>query len=250
MRRQVVLGMLTVLGLAVVTAKADDFWVKKDWKTWTKGDCKKMLEESPWSKRALVENNSSNGSLPSAGQGIQNTAQLGNSGTGDITYYVQLRTATPVREAVIRQAQIDAKYDKLSDAEKKAFDDKMDQQLNTMKPDTIAVHVVFETGKPELEKVIEDYWHSLPDNTVPMNFYLITEKGAKVPPVNFSFAKGTDDEFDVVFPRNVGSDPVIAANAKSMKIQFDNPAYGDFPTKAVTVEYKFDKMSFNGKLTY
>jgi hypothetical protein len=247
MRRRAVVGVLAILGLAVLVARADDFWVKKEWKSWTKGDCKKMLEDSPWGKRSLVENNSSNGSLPSAGQGIQNNAQLGNAGVGDITYYTALLSATPVREAVIRQAQLDAKYDKMGDADKKAFDEKMQKQMDAIKPETIVVRVTFEIGKPELLNAISSYWHSLPANTVPMNFYLITEKGAQVAPVNFAWVPGDDNSFDVFFPRNAGSDPIIAPGAKSMKVQFQNPAYGDFPVKNITVEYKMDKMSFDGK---
>jgi hypothetical protein len=244
------MGILAILSLAVLTAGADDFWVKKDWKTWTKGDCKKMLEDSPWAKRFLVENNSSNGSLPSTGQGAQSTAQLGNAGTGEISYYIQFRSAAPVRQAVIRQAQIDAHYDKMSDAEKKAFDDKMEQQMNAIKPDVIAVHVVFAATKPDLGTSVSTYWHTLPADTVPMNFYLITEKGTKVPPMTFSFVKGTDSEFDVTFPRNAGAEPVIAPDAKSMKVQFPNPAFGDFPEKTVTTDFKLDKMSWNGKVTF
>jgi|HubBroStandDraft_6_1064221.scaffolds.fasta_scaffold265521_2 hypothetical protein len=250
MRRRSVITVMAVFCLAVLTAGADDFWVKKDWKTWTKGDCKKMLEESPWAKRSLVENNASNGSLPSAGQGSQSTAQLGNEGTGEITYYVQLRSAAPVRQAVIRQAQLDGKYDKMSDAEKKAFDDKMEKEMNLIKPEVIAVHVVFEANRVPLGDAVTKFWHSLPADSVPMNFYLVTEKGTKVPPMTFSFAKDTETEFDVTFPRNIGADPTIAPDAKSMKIQFPNPAVGDFAAKTVTSEYKFDKMSWNGKVTF
>jgi hypothetical protein len=250
MRRRYAAGILAILCLAVLTAGADDFWVKKDWKTWSKSECKKMLEDSPWSKRFLVENNTSNGSLPSTGQGVQSTAQLGNSGTGEVTYYIQLRSAAPVRQAFIRQQQLDKKYDKMSDAEKKAFDDKMEQQMNAIGPDVIAAHIVFEASKPDLGTAVSTFWHSLPPNTVPMNFYLVTEKGVKVPPLGFSFVPETDSEFDVTFPRNIGAEPVIGPDARSMKVQFPNPAYGDFPEKTVTVEYKFDKMSWNGKLTY
>jgi hypothetical protein len=250
MRRRYAMGILVMLSLAVLAAGADDFWVKKDWKTWTKSDCKKMLEDSPWARRILIENNASNSSLPSAGQGQQHQGQLGNSGTGEITYYVQLRSAAPVRQAVIRQAQIDAKYEKMSDAEKKAFDDKMEQQMNMIKPEVIAIHVVFDASKQDLGSSVTSFWHSLPPDTVPMNFYLVTEKGTKVPPMTFSFVTGTENEFDITFPRNAGADPVIATGAKSLKVQFQNPAVGDFPVKPVNAEFKLDKMTWDGKVAF
>ena len=48
MRRRYAAGILAVFALAVITASAEDFWVKKDWKQWTAADCKKLLEDSPW----------------------------------------------------------------------------------------------------------------------------------------------------------------------------------------------------------
>lgn len=67
MRHRLLAGILAVFALAVLTAKADDFWVKKDWKTWTAADCKKLLEDSPWAHRKLLENESNANHLPSAG---------------------------------------------------------------------------------------------------------------------------------------------------------------------------------------
>jgi hypothetical protein len=252
MRRRYAAGILVILGLAVLTARADDFWVKKDWRTWSKAECKKMLEESPLSKRFLVDNNSSNSQLPYANGHPSNSPGFGlaNPGAGEVTYFIQLLSAPPVREAVIRRQQIDQKYDKMSNAEKNAFDAKMEQQMGGIKGDVIAFRVVFAADKPALGDTVIAYWQSLPPNTVPANFYLVTEKGVKVPPLAFIFVKGADTYFDVTFPRNAGPQPVIEADAKSMKLQFSNPAVDEYPEKSVTVEYNFDKMMWNGKLAY
>ena len=49
MRRYLAI-ILAISGLAALTARAEDFWVAKDWKTWSKAECKKMLEDSPWAE--------------------------------------------------------------------------------------------------------------------------------------------------------------------------------------------------------
>ena len=93
MRRRYAAGILAVFALAVLTASADDFWVKKDWKTWSAADCKKLLEDSPWTHRKLIENESNVSRLPSAGaQGVgaapgqADTAN--NKDTGEVNYVV------------------------------------------------------------------------------------------------------------------------------------------------------------------
>jgi hypothetical protein len=236
--------------LAVLTARADDFWVNKDWKTWSKAECKKMLEDSPWAKRFLIENNNSNAQLPNVNGTDRPTSGFNNAGTGEVAYYIQLLSAAPVREAFVRQQQIEQKYDKMSNVGKNAFDAKIEQQMKSTKGDVIAIRVVIEANKPDLGEAVTDFWQSLPRNIVPANLYLITEKGTKVPPLTFSFVEGTETEFDVTFPRNAGGEPLIAPEAKSMKVQFPNPAFGDFPEKTVAVEYRFDKMMWNGKLAF
>jgi hypothetical protein len=249
MRRSFSVGILAVLGFAALVTGADDFWVKKDWKTWSKAECKKMLEDSPWAKRFLIENNSSNGQLPGS---LTDSPGFGltNKGAGEVTYDVQLLTAAPVREAFIREQQIEQKYDKMSDAEKNAFDAKIEKQMNGTKADVIIVRVVFEANKPVLADAVKAYWQSLPPDTVPPNFYLVTEKGTRIPPLTFSFTKGSEAEFGVTFPRNLGAVPVISTDTKSLSVQFQNPPIYEYGEKPLAVEFKLDKMMWNGKLTY
>jgi hypothetical protein len=249
MRRNATI-VLVILGLALATG-ADDFWVKKDWKTWSKAECKKMLEDSPWAKRSLIENSISNRQLPSGNNDVTHTPGSGsNIGAGEIDYYVQLLSAAPVREALIRQNQIEQKYETMNDASRKAFDGQMEQQMGRISDHDIVVRVSFETTNAALEAVVADYWHNVPPNTIPANVYLVTGRGTNVPPSTFALVKGADTKFDFTFPRIVGAEPVIAPDTKSMKVQFPNPAFGDFPAKTVAAEYKVDKMMWNGKVTY
>jgi hypothetical protein len=251
MRRYLAI-ILAISGLAALTARAEDFWVTKDWKTWSKAECKKMLEDSPWAKRFLAENSGSNRQLPSGNNDVTHTpgSGSGNPGAGEINYHIQLRSATPVQLAFIRQKQIEQKYDSMSDAGKNAFDAEMERQMREVNGHEIVVHVVFDSTKPTLRTAVTDYWQSLPSDAIPEKVFLVTDKGSKVPPFRFSFEKGTENEFDLIFPRIVGTDPIISPDAKFVKVEFPQPALGDFPERTVTVEYIFNKMMWNGKLTY
>src|SRR5262249_58448258 len=86
-------------------------WIKKDWKQWSKDDCKKVLEDSPWSQRWSQSNTKmANFSTPRSGtQGVGSEDEL------SVWYVVQFRSALPIREAVVREMLIANQYDKLND---------------------------------------------------------------------------------------------------------------------------------------
>ncbi|HUK29739.1 MAG TPA: hypothetical protein VLV89_01420, partial [Candidatus Acidoferrum sp.] len=98
----IVAGLL-VVGLSfTVTAAAklqtkdapkDPPWVAKDWTQWTEDDCKAVLEHSPWGR-----------DLPAHEFGEQ------------------LRSALPIRQALLRKAQLDEFYDRMKPDKKLAFD--------------------------------------------------------------------------------------------------------------------------------
>jgi hypothetical protein len=245
MLRRCATGILAVFALAVLGASADDFWVKKDWKQWTANDCKKLLEDSPWSHRKLVENEGNINRLPSAGNqgtGAQaataDTAQ--NKDTGELNYVVQIRSAAPIREALIRQQQIDKQYEKMSDADKKAFDAQMDQ-LYPINADRIVVHVRYYANRESLGADIAKSWKSIPRDTVPADMMLISSNGSKATPLAF-VGDPTGDGFEVTFSRSA-----LGEGFKSFKLQIPHPALGDFGASKVMVEFKLDKMTFEGK---
>lgn len=252
MKRFAVAGIVTVFALVVATHAADDFWVKKDWKEWTASDCKKMLEDSPWAKRVLVEHENNAGHLPSAskdaGSGTMESAQ--NSGTGEINYFFQFRSADPIRNAYIRQQQLQQNYAGMNDAQKKAFDAKIGDLAKTTPPDVIVLHVSYTANRQFLAEMVNDTWKRLQPGNVPKDFFLITDKGAHVLPSSFSFTEGTDNEFDITFPRMLNGEPIFGPGAKSIKIQFVNPPMGDFGADKKTVEFKMDKMMLDGKPVY
>jgi hypothetical protein len=250
--RRFTAGVLLILGIAAATAWADDFWVKKSWKEWTKGDCSKMLTDSPWAKRVLTENSSALSSVPTAARdaGQLGGGGMGNLGAGEITYRIQISSAEPIRQAMTRQEQIDKNYDKMSDDEKKAFDAKMNSQMSKMQGDFITFHVLYDGNTASLKSSLSDYWQSWSADAIPPEVFLVTESGTRVPPIKFTCKRAPDMEFDLIFPRSTNGQLVIGPGTKSVKLQMKNPKIGDFNGKVSSAEFKLDKMMWNGKTEY
>ncbi|MGA7785765.1 MAG: hypothetical protein WB997_14070 [Candidatus Acidiferrales bacterium] len=247
--RRYIAGILLIVGLAAATAWADDFWAKKNWKEWSKGECNKILDDSPWAQRKIVENSSALTSQPSASRTVDpSLGGTSNLGAGEVTYRVRLLSAEPVREAMIRQEQIEKNYDKMTDDQKKSFDAQMDQKM-AKHPDSILIHVIFEGNTANLKTSLATYWESFPSDAIPQDVYITTDGGTRILPRSYT-VKMAENEFDLVFPRSSNDQPVVAPGAKSVKLMIKNPKIGDFKEKMITFEFKLDKMSFGGKLEY
>jgi hypothetical protein len=238
---------IAIFVFAVLVARADDFWTKKPWKEWSKGDIEKMTHESPWSKQWRLELINSQSHVPS----VSRTAGSDLIGGADnaITYYVQFRSSKPVRQAVIRAMQIQQKYDKMSDSDKAAFDNKM-QPLMAGNDEVIEVHVMFETNNRNFLQLLIRYWNGLPPGVVPEGVYLVSDVGAPVAPLTYAPPKASSAEFDFTFPRTANGVPVVGPGAKSVRLEFPHPKIGEYPAQTAKVEFMLDKMIWDGKLSF
>ncbi len=150
-RRRNAFAVLGILLVAVLTVQAEDFWVKKDWTKWSKDECNKMLQDSPWSKHwgkgevllsaALPSQQQANpANDPKSASGTLGSSSIGTTGAGqegaagdtqlELHYFIELQSALPVREALIRRAQFNNNYDKMDAEHKKAFDAQVQSLLD------------------------------------------------------------------------------------------------------------------------
>ena len=264
MRRRYSGMVLAILGFAALTASADDFWVKKEWKQWSKSDCEKILHDSPWTKKWGKSQSLLSGAVGS----VSGAAQEGAGGETaiEMDYFIQLRSSLPVREAVVRQAMIVQKYDSLDEAHKKAFDEQSGQYLAKVYDNEILVHVLYSSNVQTFERQLATYWQNIPEGKTPDEIYLINSRNDRVPPVRFVSPRTGAYEFDLYFPRMKGGVPVIQDSDKSFSIEFPHPAIGSqnagnasnvlnpnvttFGRERVLAEFKIDKMKFGGKLSF
>jgi len=239
MPRRYVAAFLATLIFAVLSLHASDFWISKDWKQWSRDDCERMLAESPWAH------------MWRGGPQIG----LGGTAAGDaLVLSIQLRSAVPVRQAIVRKLQFDQKYDKLTDAQKNSFDTQAGQILNRSYDDTILVHVDF--SKSSAADRLRGDLHAYVRNGIEqLDAVLLTDDGTLLKASRFDMNPKGLNEFDLVFPRLSDGASAIKDAQKRFSIQFQSPqllqVFGtDIPTRRVRVDFDLEKMSFGGKLSY
>jgi hypothetical protein len=232
-------ALLAVSLLSVFAVRASDFWIAKDWNQWSKGDCDNLLLESPWSHVWRYQ------AQPS-GAGVPHTT------TDQLNFSVQLRSALPVREAMVRQLQLDQKYEKMNDASRSAFDARVAPILSRSYDDIILVHVDFSRsdGNKFLAGAVH---HEIAAGD--LSPALVTDDGDSVAPIRVDMSEKTMYTLDLIFPRTKGGAPFIKEGQKQFSVQFQSPSVDYFEglhisSRRVRVDFDLSKMILSGKLTY
>ncbi|MBI1738827.1 MAG: hypothetical protein HYR58_06220 [Acidobacteria bacterium] len=237
---------LALLALSVwaAAATAQGFWEKKQWQTWSKDECKKMQEDSPWAHKWYRTHVAQDRfGQPTKGDTRETEQQ--------IFYVIQLRSALPVRQAFIRDLQFRNKYDKMSAGEKKNFDASTETFLLRKYDDVIVVHVLYGTNIQNDERELMRFWQSnYPEGTVPIEAYLTTSTGKRVSPLKYVAAKGGGLEFELIFPRRLNGESLITPDVKTIGVEFQHPNIGPEGAARVYQDFKIEKMTVNGAVLY
>lgn len=168
MRRALGLLLGMVL-LASMTAVAADFWENKKFTQWNEKEVQRMLTNSPWvAVRTYQENYASDLNSPrSEPQDPSESPRLGNvdeSAVRDkeanplIAYTVQLRSALPIRQALVRAAQLREGYDNMLADQKQEFDKQVGQFLNARFDEIVVVNVSYRTTLLSDTRDLNQYW--------------------------------------------------------------------------------------------
>ncbi len=243
MKRMICLSISALLLLA--TAFAADFWEKKDYKQWSQNECKKLLEDSPWAKQFTVV--SSDAGIDTSQTNRTNT----DSAAPYIKYQVQFRSAKPVRQAIVRQGQLAQKYDSLPAAQKQEFDKKADSFISADFSEAVVVYVTYSTNNPDNDRDMARYWQSQTADLLKNNVYLSNTNGEKVYLSNFAAEQGAGRSFQFVFARELNGKPLInGMQDKSLILNFAYPVVGNMGDGKGYLEFKVDKMIFDGAVAY
>jgi hypothetical protein len=240
------LFMLTFIICTVTTAASKDFWEKKEYKEWSEKDCRKMLEDSPWAKKYEIR--SRGGSFAAT-----------DGRPPFIWYQVQFRSALPVREAIVRQTQIENNYDDLSAEQQQTNDKQTDPFLNANYDNHVVVYVSYTTNKRNVLTELNNYWGIQNTDRLKFSVYLTGEKGVKIELAQYAYYEGSG-AFQFVFPRKKDGQEVIGPEDKYLTVEFPYPGAGGFsiepnverPFREGTafVEFKTKNMTYNDKLEY
>lgn len=104
--------MLLAAAAAPPAAAQGGDWRSKPFREWTKDEAEQVLIDSPWAQTMA----------PGGGAiGLGGTRAVS---APDKAITVRLRSAMPVRQAMLRLRQLHEKYDRMSDAKRAEFDEK------------------------------------------------------------------------------------------------------------------------------
>ncbi|MFZ0819339.1 MAG: hypothetical protein WAM91_04670 [Candidatus Acidiferrales bacterium] len=253
---------LAVLAFTTLSVRAEDFWVKTDWKNWSKDDCMKMLYNSPWTfqwQQPIIIGDASS-TQPESMTSMRATHAARDP---SVHYYIQDRSSVPVREAYIRYLQIANKYNKMDDAHKKAFDAQAETILDRTFDEVILIHVDY-TGPSPYQNELMEYWNHISEDKIKNNIFLINQRGDYIPPFRFDRLNPADRAFEIYFPRTKNNEPIIQEADKMFTVEFPSPSIvaqlttslNDPPAPripggvGVVAEFKLEKMVWKGKRSY
>jgi hypothetical protein len=250
-RRAAVLLAITISAFFSISGMAgikEPPWISKDWTKWTAHDCQIMLGGSPWTQLTSFPTVSLNSSSVSASFVTQ----------------VQLRSALPIRQVLLRQLQLEKRYDKMNGHDKQAFDEAHAHDL--VESDQILVYVVNASVEPPPRS-----GSRRPDQVLgpfpPRQAALRLSDGTLVMPietnkVNYSSVELNTflNQYEYVFPRNVKGGPTFTSNELYLQIQFGAPLVldkrtgkveqQDFAWSGLGFTFKFSDLMYMGKLEY
>ncbi len=216
MRKPLCLFLLLTF-FATVPAAAQEFWEKKNYREWTKEQCRKLLQDSPWASHA--------GAVDVQTVAFTSQSSQGQDSEQRIDYYAQIRSALPIRQAIIRRAMIDNKYEKMSPEDKKAFDASAEQYLARVYPDVIVITVEYSSNIETVDRELARYWQTAASDTILPNIYLTGNKGMRIQPIRYQADPGAGRAFQLNFPRTVDGVPVISDDVKSIKLELPAPSF-------------------------
>lgn len=118
---------LLLAGAAPRGGAAQDDPRKRPVAGWTKAEVERFLSDSPWARQQTVKIQRERRAQAVAGAPISEAgtvrAEVGSAEAPvDFTFTLRLRSARPVREALLRARQLAAGYDKMGAKERAAFD--------------------------------------------------------------------------------------------------------------------------------
>jgi hypothetical protein len=231
-----------VVSVAVVLAGAayarQDGWIRKSFSQWTKDDIIKISSDSPWAQVRQAEQGTNNYTpadyLPAV--------------------TIRLRSALPIRQALVRLKQIEAKYDKMDEKKRAEFDAKTE---GTLRCPACADNYVVSVGPPVSQREVKSGIPSLKNAIfaqLEKRVYLANERGERRELVHFVAPKHDDDEATFFFSRfDANGNPLLTPEIKKLLFMFEakNIRTG-FSPGSLPERFEFDvsRMIVDGKVEF
>jgi hypothetical protein len=259
--------LLALSGISLAASQAGEFWNKRASRQWSEKECRKLLEDSPWAqKHTLSQTLIEPTQRPALDRGpAQNPASPDvripdinrPDGSGrarearpEIVYQVQLRSALPIRHALVRLEQIGAKYDQMQPDQQRGFDQKAAEFLAKSFRDTILLHVSYGSNVQVDDRELAAHWQKQTTEMLRNFVFLIASGGEKFSLLDYRAAQGGGREFQLTFPRKHGDEPLIGPRDKTLQLEFPHPVIRGQKRSRVLISFKVEKMLIDGAAVY
>lgn len=229
--------------------------VDNSYKKWSKKDVERVLNNSPWVSvqevRIRKEGQAQRiaGAPPSLTRDETNSVASGGSDIPiDFIFTLRMRSALPIREAIVRQKQLDAKYDSMDEKQKSAFDARVKGLLEC--PACVGNYVLTLSSKsknsPGADAVYSTFKGARIDD-IKRYIYLANERGERRELVHFVAPRAPGEEAVFFFPRlDDKGNPLFGADSKEAIVNLTNNAVN------LSTNFRFDiaKVISNGQVSF
>jgi hypothetical protein len=230
--------------------------LEKPYQKWTKEEASKTLSSSPWTQQYRLS-----GDLPEAAEQQLRRDQSSVSERVTPAYnldtaplQIRLHSALPVRQALVRLRQIQNEYDKMSDDQKKKFDDSTSILLNCAICADYYVVTMMKL-KTASKDVADGLFQQMKVEDFKGKVWLANDKGERRELAQFTPAKGAGDMSIFFFKRTDDSGKALITHEnKEFKVVFDKSLRDGhilhIPILPPSLEFNVSKITIDGKIEF
>ena len=250
----VLLAIALIPGSASLVS-AQTYGIDSNYKRWSKAQAEKVLNDSPWANiqevRIKKEGQAQRvaGAPPSLIRDETNSVASGGTDFPlDFIFTLRLRSARPIREALVRLKQLDAKYDAMDEKQKAAFDEKLKGLLDCPACENNYVITLSSKSRnsPGADAVYATFKGARIDD-VKRYIYIGNERGERRELVQLVPPKAPGEEVVLFFPRvDEKGTPLFTVDSKEVIVNLTNNQVN------ISTNFRIDisKLVYNGQLLF
>jgi hypothetical protein len=209
-RRKIAPIAILALCICSLAEAGENDWFTKPFQKWTKSEALEMLNNSPWARTQEIR------------------SSYGISQPVDFKFTARLRSALPVRQALVRLKQIEARYDSMNENERADFDAKTKGLLDC--PACADNYVVSLSSRsensPGWDLVYRSYSH-MTLNLLEANVFLGNEGGERRRIIHFTPPRAAEEEALFFFPRFDANGRALFSPSDKKILFYLNPQTAD-----------------------
>lgn len=228
-----------------------EFWEKKKYTQWSEKEARKMLTDSPWARQHTESEVHLELADPlSVSGGEQDEDLRTREQNPRLTYQFQIRSALPIRQALVRLSQLRHGYQQMLQEQRRTFDRETEQFLGVDFTDRVVIYVSWDSNIEIDQRELARHWHAQTTETLRNSVFLLGAKGLRAELMEYLPATDDTQSFQFSFPRKVAERDLVGPGDGQLQLEFIHPSLRGRGERRVLVEFKIKKMLLDGQLEY